>query len=142
MQSLKVRGPCGSLDFQTLLVLGPLQKLLLPFIFHGSNIPDKNSKLVLYYKKKLVKTQLSKKLDGKNYYCPKNLDGKNHYHPSFWLHDQKLGWEKPLPSKFLITWPKNLDSTRIYIPLFLLVRFWILARNGFFYPNFLDSSSF
>ena len=36
MQSLKVRGPCGSLDFQTLLVLGPLQKLLLPFIFHGS----------------------------------------------------------------------------------------------------------
>ena len=36
MQSLKVRGPCGSLDFQTLIVLGPLQKLLLPFIFHGS----------------------------------------------------------------------------------------------------------
>ena len=36
MQSLKVRGPFGSLDFQTLLVLGPLQKLLLPFIFHGS----------------------------------------------------------------------------------------------------------
>ena len=36
MQSLKVRGPCGSLDFQTLLVLGPLQKLLLPFIFFGS----------------------------------------------------------------------------------------------------------
>ena len=132
MQSLKVRGPCGSLDFQTLLVLGPLQKLLLPFIFHGSNIPDKNSKLVLYYKKKLVKTQLSKKLDGKNYYCPKNLDGKNHYHPSFWSHDQKLGWEKPLPSKFLITWPKNLDSSRISIPLFLLVRFWILARNVFF----------
>ena len=83
-----------------------------------------------YITKKLVKTQLSKKLDGKNYYCPKNLDGKNHYHPSFWLHDQKLGWEKPLPSKFLITWPKNLDSSRISIPLFLLVRFWILARNG------------
>ena len=36
MQSLKVRGPYGSLDFQTLLVLGPLQKPLLPFIFHGS----------------------------------------------------------------------------------------------------------
>ena len=36
MQSLKVRGPCRSLDFQTLLVLGPLQKPLLPFIFHGS----------------------------------------------------------------------------------------------------------
>ena len=36
MQSLKVRGPFGSLDFQTLLVLGPLQKLLLPFIFRGS----------------------------------------------------------------------------------------------------------
>ena len=34
-------------------------------------------------KKKLVKKQLSKKLDGKNYYCPKNLDGKNHYHPRF-----------------------------------------------------------
>ena len=60
-----------------------------------------------YITKKLFKTQLSKKLDGKNYYCPKNLDGKNHYHPSFWLHDQKLGWEKPLPSKFLITWPKT-----------------------------------
>ena len=43
----------------------------------------------------------------------KNLDGKNHYHPSFWSHDQK-----------------NLDSSRISIPLFLLVRFWILARNG------------
>ena len=28
MQNLKVRGPFGSLDFQTLLVLGPLQKLL------------------------------------------------------------------------------------------------------------------
>ena len=82
-----------------------------------------------YITKKLVKTQLSKKLDGKNYYCPKNLDGKNHYHPSFWSHDQKLGWEKPLPSKFLITWPKSLDSSRISIPLFLLVRFWILARN-------------
>ena len=36
MQSLKVQGPAGSLDFETLLVLGPLQKLLLPFIFHGS----------------------------------------------------------------------------------------------------------
>ena len=83
MSSLKVRGPSGPVNFQTLLFLGPLQKLLLPFIFHGSNIPDKNSKLVLYYENKLVKTQLSKKLDGKNYYCPKNLDGKNHYHPSF-----------------------------------------------------------
>ena len=30
MQSLKIRGPFGSLDFQTYLVLGPLQKLLLP----------------------------------------------------------------------------------------------------------------
>jgi hypothetical protein len=36
MQSLKVRGPFGSLDFQTLLVLGPLQKLLLPFIVRSS----------------------------------------------------------------------------------------------------------
>ena len=36
MQSLKVRGPFRFFDFQTLLVLGPLQKLLLPFIFHGS----------------------------------------------------------------------------------------------------------
>ena len=26
---------------------------------------------------------------------------------------------------------KNLDSSRISIPLFLLLRFWILARNGF-----------
>ena len=26
----------GSLDFKTLLVLGPLQKILLPFIFRGS----------------------------------------------------------------------------------------------------------
>ena len=25
---------------------------------------------------------------------------------------------------------KNLDSSRISIPLFLLIRFWILARNG------------
>ena len=55
---------------------------------------------------------------------------------------KKCGWEKPLPSKFLITWPKKFASSRISIPLFLLVRFWILARNGFFYPNFLDSSSF
>ena len=36
MQSLKVRGTFGSLDFQTLLVLGPLQKILLPFTFRGS----------------------------------------------------------------------------------------------------------
>ena len=27
---------------------------------------------------------------------------------------------------------KNLDSSRISIPLFLLVRFWILARNGIY----------
>ena len=33
----KVLGHAKSqMDFQTLLVLGPLQKLLLPFIFHGS----------------------------------------------------------------------------------------------------------
>jgi PAS domain-containing protein len=38
LQSLKVRGPFGSLDFQTLLVLGPLQKLLLPLTF-CSNVP-------------------------------------------------------------------------------------------------------
>ena len=38
MQSLKVRGPFGSLDLQTLLVLGPLQKLLLPLTFR-SNVP-------------------------------------------------------------------------------------------------------
>ena len=37
-QALKVKGSSQlkSLDFQTLLVLGPLQKLLLPFIFHSS----------------------------------------------------------------------------------------------------------
>ena len=34
----------GSLDFQTLLVLGPLQKLLLPLTFRSNNIPAKNSK--------------------------------------------------------------------------------------------------
>ena len=62
----------------------------------------------------------------------------------FWC--EKFGWEKPLPSKFLFTWPKtwmgktttiqvfdhmtkNLDSSRISIPLFLLVWFWILVRN-------------
>ena len=38
VQRLKVRGPFGSLDFQTLLVLGPLQKLLLPLTFR-SNVP-------------------------------------------------------------------------------------------------------
>ena len=36
MQNLKVRELFGSLDFQTLLVLGPLQKLLLPLKFGGS----------------------------------------------------------------------------------------------------------
>ena len=41
---MKVRGPFGSLDFQTLLVLGPLQKLLLPLTFRSNNIPAKNSK--------------------------------------------------------------------------------------------------
>ena len=51
----------------------------------------------------------------------KNLDGKNHYHPSFWSHDQK-----------------NLDSSRISIPLFLLVRFWILARNVDFRIFYVD----
>ena len=39
---------CGfakfELDFQTLLVLGPLQKLLLPLTLHSNNIPAKNSK--------------------------------------------------------------------------------------------------
>ena len=35
--------PFGSLDFQTLLVFGPLQKLLLPFIFRGS-VPLKSRK--------------------------------------------------------------------------------------------------
>ena len=45
MQSLKVCGPFGSLDFQTLPFLGPLQKLLLPFIFRGSNIPAKKFKI-------------------------------------------------------------------------------------------------
>ena len=36
VQSLKVRGLFGSLDFQTLLVHGPLLKLLLSFIVRGS----------------------------------------------------------------------------------------------------------
>ena len=36
MQSLKVQEPEGSADFQTLLVLGPLQKLLLQFKFRDS----------------------------------------------------------------------------------------------------------
>ena len=30
---------------------------------------------------------------------------------------------------------KNLDSSRISIPLFLLVRFWILARNAFYHST-------
>ena len=33
---------------------------VLPFIFHGSNIPDKNSKLVLYYKINLSKHNCQK----------------------------------------------------------------------------------
>ena len=41
----------SKLDFLTSLVLRPLQKLLLQSTFRGSNIPNKNSKLVLYYKK-------------------------------------------------------------------------------------------
>jgi hypothetical protein len=90
----------GSLDFQILLVLGPLQKLLLPFIFCGSNIPDNNSKLVLYYEKMLPKHN-----------CPKNLDGKNHYHPRILTNIQKVG------------------SSRISFSFFLLIRFWILVRN-------------
>ena len=45
MESLKLCGPFGSLDFQTLPFLGPLQKLLLPFIFRGSNIPAKKFKI-------------------------------------------------------------------------------------------------
>ena len=36
MQSLKVCGPFRSVDFQTLLVLGPFQKLLLLFTFRSS----------------------------------------------------------------------------------------------------------
>ena len=63
LQSHKVRGPFGSLYFQTLLVLGPLQKLLLPFIFRGSNIPDKNSKSIGDNTNFFVKTQLSKKIE-------------------------------------------------------------------------------
>ena len=47
----------------------------------GRNIPDKNSKLVLYYKKTCQNTTVKTNLDGENYYCPKNLDGKDHYYP-------------------------------------------------------------
>ena len=43
----KVHGPFGSLDFQTLLVLGPLQKLLLPLTFR-SNVPLRQ----FYYREK------------------------------------------------------------------------------------------
>jgi hypothetical protein len=50
--------------------------------------------------KKLAKTQLSKKLDGTNYFCPKNLDGKNHYHPR------------------ILTNHKNVGSSRISFSLF------------------------
>ena len=78
---------------------------VLPFIFRSSNIPDKNSKLVLYFKKNLSKHNCQKNLDGKNYYCPKNLDGKNHYYPRILTTIQKLG------------------SSRISFSLFLLIRF-------------------
>ena len=113
----KSKKSIGYSNFVTLQVRGSFLKNTASInIFCGSNIPDKNSKLVLYYKKKLVKTQLLKNLDGKNFYFSKNLDGKNHYHPmgktttiqvfdhrtknfdgknhyhpSFWSHDQKLG---------------------------------------------------
>ena len=83
----------------------------------------------------------------------KNLDGKNHYHPSFWSHDQKLGWEKPflakiqnrtnkksgmeilLLSKFLVIWSKTwmvvvfpiqIFWTIVVFPIqiFLTIVFW------------------
>ena len=63
----------SKLDFLTSLVLRPLQKLLLQSTFRGSNIPNKNSKLVLYYKKNLSKHNHSKKFDGKNHYHPSIL---------------------------------------------------------------------
>ena len=49
--------------------------------------------------KKLVKTQLSKNLDGKNYYCLKNLDGKTHYHPKILTNHKKRGKQQ----NFLLT---------------------------------------
>ena len=91
-------------------ILGPLQKLLFPIIFCCS---DKNSKVALYYKNILSKHNCQRNLDGKNYYCPKNLDWKNYYHPRILTTIQKVG------------------KSRISFSLFLLIRFWILVRNGF-----------
>ena len=58
---------------------------LLPFLCHGSNIPDQNSKLVLCSKKNPCQNTTVKKMDGKNYYCPKNLDGKTTTIQECWL---------------------------------------------------------
>ena len=44
-----VRRPFGSFDFQTILVLGPLQKILLPLIFQ-SNVPFFIAYLVVLHK--------------------------------------------------------------------------------------------
>jgi hypothetical protein len=62
-------------------------------------MPDKNSKLVLYFKKHNCQKI---KLDGKNYYCPKNLDGTNHYHPRILITIQKVGSSKIFFSLFLL----------------------------------------
>ena len=87
MQSLKVRGPCGSLDFQTLLVLGPLQKLLLLFIFHGSvplylrngrsDSPPGILTLMIYQKLEVLKdipTKEAKAYVCRNYACSQPVD--------------------------------------------------------------------
>ena len=65
------------------------------------NIPDQNSKLVLCSKKNPCQNTTVKKMDGKNYYCPKNLDGKNTTIQEFWLIIKK--WEVvEFPSHFFI----------------------------------------
>ena len=88
MQSLKVRGPFGSLDFQPLLVLGPLQKLLLPFIFRGS-VPL--LRIVTVFLNQTLKVYLVNRLWG--HPCPpyrddmvygRSLIGINH-HVNVWI---------------------------------------------------------
>ena len=50
---LKIVLAFRSLDFQTILVLRPLQKVLLPRLFWGSNIPEKKLKTKKNFAKKL-----------------------------------------------------------------------------------------
>ena len=59
----KVQGATGSADFETFFVRGHLKKKLLPFIFCGTSIHDKNSKFIGDNAKILLKDNSQKNLE-------------------------------------------------------------------------------